>query len=59
MARTNKPIDADELGKLHGTKFLWCHETQNMIPFLVCVQKCQGKCRAFKTYIIVGGDLDD
>ena len=26
MARTNKPINADELWQLRGTRFLWCQE---------------------------------
>lgn len=59
MARTNRPIDADELWKLRGTIFLWCQERQNMVPFLVCMKECQTKCRKFKTYIDTGGFNDD
>ena len=59
MARTNKHINADELYQLRGTRFLWCQERQNMVPFLVCIQKCHNKCRAFKTYIMIGGYGDD
>ena len=59
MARTNKPINADELWQLRGTRFLWCQEKQNMVPFLACIQKCQNKSRTFKTYILIGGYGDD
>ncbi len=58
MKRTKVPINIEELRQLRDSRYLWCPERQNMIPFEVCLKICQTRCRQFKIYTYVEGGFN-
>ena len=59
LARTRPVLNTKLLEELNGTRFLWCRERQNMIPYEVCVKDCQEKCGKFVDYIDLMGVIED